>query len=87
MLALAEAFRVMLSFIFLFPIIGFSIALLTKEKDIIVSLTIPTLMYLIVFRFIFTELAFRIISRNGLNKLTEIIGITKLKKNEVRTSR
>ena len=63
--------------------IGFLIALFTKEKEIIISLIIPTLMAVVVFRFIFTELAFRIISKNGLNKLTEIIGITKLKKNEV----
>ncbi len=78
-----KAFRVMLSLIFLFPIIGFLIALFTKEKEIIISLIIPTLMAIVVFRFVFTELAFRIISKNGLNKLTEIIGITKLKKNEV----
>ena|SRR5690606_18891412 len=78
-----KAFRIMLSLIYLFPIIGFTIALLTKEKEIIISLIIPTLMTIIVFRFIFTELAFRIISRNGLKKLTEIIGIIKIKKNEV----
>src|SRR5690606_2208846 len=78
-----KAFRVMLSLIFLFPIIGFLIAIFTQEKEIIVSLIIPTLMSLVVFRFIFTELAFRIISSYGLKKLTEIIGITKLKKNEV----
>ena len=77
-----KAFRVMLSLIFLFPIIGFSIALFTKEKEIIISLIIPTLMALVVFRFIFTELAFRIISKNGLKKLSEIMGITNLKKNE-----
>ena len=75
-----KAFRIMLSFIYLFPIIGFTIALFTKEKEIIISLIFPTLMALVVFRFIFTELAFRIISRNGLKKLTEIIGINKLKK-------
>ncbi|MFD2824537.1 hypothetical protein ACFS5M_12715 [Lacinutrix iliipiscaria] len=78
-----KAFRIMLSLIYLFPIIGFTIALFTKEKEIIISLIFPTLMALVVFRFVFTELAFRIISRNGLKRLTEIIGITKLKKNEV----
>jgi len=78
-----KAFRVMLSLIYLFPIIGFTIALFTKEKDVIISLITPTIMALVVFRFIFTEIAFRIISRNGLKKLTEIIGITNLKKNEV----
>ena len=77
-----KAFRVLLSIIFLFPIIGFVMALFTKEKEIIISLIIPTVMALVVFRFIFTELAFRIISKNGLKKLSKIIGITTLKKNE-----
>ncbi|WCO03625.1 hypothetical protein [Psychroserpens ponticola] len=77
-----KAFRIMLSIIYLFPLIGFSIALFTEETKAILSLIIPTLMFIIVFRFIFTELAFRLISKNGLNKLTEIIGITKLNKNE-----
>ena len=80
-----KAFRIMLSIIFLFPIVGFTIALFTKEKEIILSLIIPTVMAIIVFRFVFTELAFRIISRNGLKKLTEIIGITKLKKTRYNT--
>nr|WP_042294497.1 hypothetical protein [Nonlabens ulvanivorans] len=75
-----KAFRIMLSLIYLFPIIGFTIALFTKEKEIIISLIFPTLMALVVFRFVFTELAFRIISRNGLKKLTKIIGIKKLEK-------
>ena len=79
-----KAFRVMLSLVFLFPIIGFLIALFTEEKKVIISLIIPSLMALVVFRFVFTELAFRIISKTGLNKLIEIIGITKLIKNEIR---
>jgi hypothetical protein len=35
-------------------------------------------MSIVVFRFILTEIAFRIISKNSLKKLTKIIGITKL---------
>ena len=81
-----KAFRIMLSLIYLFPIIGFTIAILTKENEIIMSLIVPTLMAIIVFRFIFTELAFRIISKNGMKKLTEIIGITKLKKTNYNNS-
>lgn len=80
-----KVFRIMLSLIYLFPIIGFTIALFTKEKEIIISLIVPTIMAIIVFRFIFTELAFRIISRNGLRKLTEIIGIRKMKKTRYNT--
>ena len=75
-----KAFKILLSFIYFFPIIGFTIALFTKEKEIIISLILPTVMCIIVFRFIITELAFRIISKNGLKKLKEIIGINQLRK-------
>ena len=74
-----KAFRIMLSIIFLFPMVGFIISFFIKEIEVSISLIIPTLMSIIVFRFILTEIAFRIISKNGLNKLTSIIGITNLK--------
>jgi len=75
-----RAFRIMLLIIYSFPIIGFTIALLTKEKDLIISLILPTLMSLIIFRFVFTELAFRFISNEGLKKLINVMEITNLKK-------
>jgi len=74
-----KAFRIMLSIIFLFPIVGFIISFFIEEIEVSISLIIPTLMSIAVFRFILTEIAFRIISKNGLNKLTRIIGITNLK--------
>ncbi|RAR46869.1 hypothetical protein [Flavobacterium lacus] len=77
-----KSFQILLSIIYLFPIIGFLIALFTKEKEVIVSLIIPTLMAIIVFRFIFTELAFRFISSEGLKRLSIIMQITRLKKME-----
>jgi hypothetical protein len=80
-----KTFQIMLSLIYLFPIIGFTIALFTEKKEVIISLIIPTIMAIITFRFIMTELAFRIISKNGLKKLTKIIGITQLKENKTPT--
>jgi hypothetical protein len=77
-----KSFQILLSIIYLFPIIGFLIAIFTKEKEVIVSLIIPTLMAIIVFRFILTELAFRFISNEGLKKLSIIMQITRLKKIE-----
>ena len=73
-----KAFRIMLSIIFLFPIVGFIISFFIKEIEVSISLILPTLMSIVVFRFILTEIAFRIISKNSLKKLTKIIGITKL---------
>jgi len=77
-----KAFRIMLSIIFLVPVIGFLLVIFTKEKENIILLILPTIIAIVVFRFVLTEFAFRIISKNGLKELTEIIGITKLKKNE-----
>jgi hypothetical protein len=74
-----KTFKVLLSLIFIFPIIGFIISLFTKELNTIISLIIPTIMSFIIFRYIFTELAFKIISDNGLNKLIEIMEIQELK--------
>jgi len=73
-----KAFRIMLSMIFLFPIIGLIISFFIKAIEVSISLIIPTLMSIVVFRFILTEIAFRFISKNSLKKLTKIIGITKL---------
>jgi len=81
-----KAFRIMLSIIFLFPIIGFIISFFIKETEVSISLIIPTLMSIVVFRFVLTEIAFRIIAQKGLKKLTEIIGITKLEISEVETT-
>jgi len=75
-----KAYKIMLSFIYLFPITLFIIALFTMEKEIITSLIFTTILILIALRFVFTELAFRFISRNVLKELTEIIGINNLKK-------
>jgi hypothetical protein len=75
-----KAFRIMLSMIFLFPIVGFIISFFIKKIEVSISLIIPTFMSIVVFRFILTEIAFRIISNNSLKKLTKIIGITKISK-------
>nr|WP_315220687.1 hypothetical protein [uncultured Flavobacterium sp.] len=73
-----KAFRIMLSIIFLFPIVGFIISFFIKEIEVSISLILPTLMSIVVFRFILTEIVFRIISKNSLKKLTKIIGIKNL---------
>lgn len=75
-----KTFQVLLILIFMFPIIGFIISLFTQETRLSISLIIPTLMSVLIFRFVFLELAFRIISNNGLTKLCEIIQITDLKR-------
>jgi len=77
-----NAFKVMFSIIMLYPFIMFGIIYydsgLEKAVEYIPFLIIAGL----AIRFVFIELSFRFISRTGLNKLTKIIGIKQLKKNE-----
>jgi len=76
----------MLSILFLFPIAGFVLSFFIKEIEVSISLIIPTLMSVVAFRFIVTEIAFRIISKNSLKKLTETIGIANLRITEAQNT-
>ena len=80
---LHRAFKIMFSILLLLPIIGFGIAVFTVGIENSYGLIIPLLMGILVIRFVFMELSFRFSSKTGLTKLKEILGITKLKKNEV----
>ncbi|MAN29410.1 MAG: hypothetical protein CMH14_19160 [Mesonia sp.] len=44
------------------------------------SVIVPLVLIIIIARFVFLELGFRLVSKNALNKLTAIIGIKKLHK-------
>ena len=44
------------------------------------SVIVPLVLIIIIARFVFLELGFRLVSKNALNKLTAIIGIKKLNK-------
>jgi hypothetical protein len=63
---------------FLFVISGLIISLIRLDLKIIFQ----TFMLIIVSRFLFLEFGFRLTSKNGIKKLTKIIGITKLEENK-----
>lgn len=75
-----KAFKVMFSILMLMPIIGLGIALLTSGIEESLGIIIQMVMGVLFVRFVFIEFSFRIISKTGLDKLSEIIGITELKK-------
>lgn len=77
-----KAFKIMFSILMLMPIIGFVIIALTNGIKESFGIIIPLIVLIIFVRFIFMELSFRFISKTGLNKLTRIIGITKLEKKQ-----
>jgi hypothetical protein len=63
--------------IVLFVISGIITAIVQNELEVIFHLV----MTILVMRFIFLELGFRFVSKSGITKLTEIIGIKKMNKN------
>ncbi|WP_459209153.1 hypothetical protein [Aquimarina rhabdastrellae] len=69
-------FKVLFITIVLFVISGIITAIIQNKLEVI----FPLVMTILVMRFIFLEIGFRVISKSGINKLTEIIGITELKK-------
>ncbi|MFD0992163.1 hypothetical protein [Tenacibaculum geojense] len=69
-------FKIIFVAIVLFALSGIVTAIVQNKLELIFHLV----MTILVMRFIFLELGFRIISNSGINKLTEIIGIKELKK-------
>ncbi|WP_340155315.1 hypothetical protein [uncultured Winogradskyella sp.] len=77
-----KAFKVMFSILMLMPIIGFGIVAITSGIEKSYGIIFPMIMGILFIRFVFMELSFRFVSKNGMNKLKRTIGITTLKKNE-----
>jgi len=67
--------KIFLSIIFLFPISGLIMSLITNGFTDSIRLVISTTMFIIILRFLVIEFGFRIISKSGLNKLIKTIGI------------
>ncbi|WMI68181.1 hypothetical protein [Mangrovimonas sp. YM274] len=74
-----KTIKIVLLALFLFPIIGLTTSLIKNGLKDSLDLIIPTLLFILILRFVFIELSFRIIAKKGLKKLTEIIGIEKIK--------
>ncbi|NQY29895.1 MAG: hypothetical protein HRT69_10525 [Flavobacteriaceae bacterium] len=70
-------FKIIFIAIVLFAFSGIISAIIQNELEVIFHLVMTVL----VMRYIFLEIGFRIISKRGINKLTEIIGIKKMNKN------
>ncbi|AXT54618.1 hypothetical protein D1815_02200 [Aquimarina sp. AD1] len=77
-IGISKMIKILFYIIVVFIGTGLIAAIIQNKLEVLLLL----LMTLIVFRFIFIELGFRITSKSLLKKLTEIIGITKIK-NEV----
>ena len=72
----SKIFKIIFLSMVLLAISGIITAIIQNKLNVI----FPLFMTILVMRFIFLEFGFRIISKSGINKLTEIIGIKELKK-------
>lgn len=70
-----NTFKVILFVVFLFPIFGFLTSIFKNGFKNSIELLLPTIFFILILRFVFIELGFRIISKIGVNKLSKIIGI------------
>ena len=76
---ISKIFKVLFWVLFLFPIIGFFISVIQNGFYNSVDFIIPTLLLLLVIRFVFIGLGFTIFSRKAIKKLSKTIGIEKMK--------
>ncbi len=73
-----KAFRILLSIFLCFPILGFIIQTVKNKFSTIFVLVL--ILQILMIRFVFIELAFKIFSKQSLNKLINILDIDKLEK-------
>jgi hypothetical protein len=82
-LSISTTVKFIFIFFVLFAFSGIITAIVQNELEIIFDL----IMTILVMRFIFLELAFRYVSKRGITKLTETIGIKKTNKNVLQSSK
>jgi hypothetical protein len=79
-----NAFKVMFSILMLMPIIGLGISIATQRIEESTAAILLTTIVILFIRFVLFELSFRFISKTGFNKLTRLIGLKEVNKDEMR---
>ena len=74
----SKNYKILFGAFLLFIISGLIISIIRLDLNI----TFQMFMMIIVSRFLFLEFGFRLTSKSGIKKLTKVIGIIKLEKNE-----
>lgn len=73
----SKMYKIIFIVIILFALSGIITGIIQNQLGL--GLIFNLIMLILVFRFVFLEIGFRIISKSGINKLTEIIEIKKIK--------
>ena len=74
-----KVFKVLLSIILLFPLIGITAMALSKMDDFPFSIILVALGQFLLIRFIFIGLAFRLLSRESLSRLMDVLDVDWIK--------
>lgn len=77
---LNNAFKVLFSILLSYPFIAFGLLAYNEGFEKAIEFTPTLIISLLFIRFVFIELSFRLISKTGLNKLTQTLNIIELKK-------
>ncbi|HQV36164.1 MAG: hypothetical protein KA215_07695 [Flavobacterium sp.] len=76
-----KPFRILFSFILCFPLIGIALAIVVGREEIPLLLPFIAILQTLMIRFLFIEIAFRILSKRSLHKLRDVLDLETLKKN------
>jgi len=74
-----KVFRFFMSIFLLFPIIGFLILLITKQEEFSLIMVLVVIGQILIIRYAFIELAFKLISQRSLNRLRDVLDIEWIK--------
>ena len=77
-----KPFRVLLSIILLFPVIALIVQIIIKPEDFNLIFLIVCLGQILMIRFLFIEFAYKFLSKQILNKLSDVLDIEWIRKKE-----
>ena len=70
-----KVFRFLLGIFLIFPIITFFVLLITKQEEFSLILILGIIVQILIIRYGFIELAFKLISKDSLNRLRDVLDI------------
>lgn len=79
-LEINKPFRILLSILLLFPIVGIGLSVILGKEDLSILLPLVAVLQILMIRFLFIEIAYRTLSKRSLNKLRDVLDIDWIKK-------
>lgn len=75
-----KPFKILLSILMLFPIVGFIIQLILKVEEFNPIFIIVILAQILILRFVFIEIAYKFLSKQSINKLSDVLDTEYIRK-------